>query len=124
MDMKKILVVDDSDTIRRAIRRIVEPMGFGVQEAADGAQALHVCEGNPPLAAILLDIDMPEMDGIQFLRALRGNAVLRQPPVVMCTTHCSLERIVEAMDAGADEYVMKPFDAEIIASKLAGIGIA
>jgi two-component system, chemotaxis family, chemotaxis protein CheY len=122
--MKQILVVEDSETIRRAIRRILEQRGFAVQEAENGVQALRLCAERRDLSAILLDIDMPEMDGITFLRSLRGNVTLRQPPVVMCTTHTSLERIHEAMEAGADEYVMKPFDADIIGSKLEGIGIA
>jgi two-component system, chemotaxis family, chemotaxis protein CheY len=122
--MKQILVVEDSETIRRAIRRILEQRGFAVQEAENGLQALRLCAERRDLSAILLDIDMPEMDGITFLRSLRGNVALRQPPVVMCTTHTSLERIHEAMEAGADEYVMKPFDADIIGSKLEGIGIA
>ncbi len=121
--MKKILVVDDSTAIRAAMRRILETMGYAVDEAEDGARALHYCREWGMVDAILLDVDMPVMDGITFLRELRGSPVLPQPPVVMCTTHTSFDKITEAMGAGADEYVMKPFSAEILGSKLAEIGL-
>ncbi|HET7322316.1 MAG TPA: response regulator [Longimicrobiaceae bacterium] len=122
--MKTILVVDDSTTIRAAIRSILEPMGYGVREAADGAQALGVCRACAPLDAILLDIDMPVLDGLGFLSRLRQDRSLPQPPVVMCTTDHSLHRIEEALSAGADEYIMKPFDAGILGLKLAEVGVA
>ena len=122
--MKKILVVDDSLAIRTAIRRLLEPLGFTVDEAENGEVALHYCQEWGGADAILLDIDMPVMDGIEFLRALRANAHLAQPPVVMCTTHSSLEKIATAVEAGADEYIMKPFSAEIVAGKLAAVGVA
>lgn len=121
--MRKILVVDDSSTIRAVIRRILEPMGYEVDEAEDGEKALHYCREWGGVDAILLDVDMPEMDGIRFLHALRGSPGIVQPPVVMCTTHTSVAKIAEAMSAGADEYIMKPFSAEIIGSKLAEIGL-
>ncbi len=121
--MKKILVVDDSATIRTAIRRILEPMGYTVDEAEDGEKALLYCREWGTVDGILLDVDMPVMDGISFLRELRGSPALPQPPVVMCTTHASLEKITEAMGAGADEYIMKPFNAEIIGGKLAEVGL-
>ena len=121
--MKKILVVDDSATIRAAIRRILEPMGYTVDEAEDGAAALLYCREWGTADAILLDVDMPVMDGIAFQRALGGEPSLPQPPVVMCTTHASLDRIAAALEAGADEYIMKPFSAEIIGGKLAEVGV-
>lgn len=121
--MKKILVVDDSAAIRTAIRRILEPLGYTVDEAEDGASALHYCREWGTVDAILLDVDMPVMDGISFLRALRGSPALPQPPVVMCTTHASLDKISEAIEAGADEYIMKPFSAEIVGGKLAEVGL-
>jgi two-component system chemotaxis response regulator CheY len=121
--MKKILVVDDSAAIRSAIRRILEPLGYAVDEAEDGAGALHYCHEWGGADAILLDVDMPVMDGITFLRALRAAPALPQPPVVMCTTHASVDRIGEALEAGADEYIMKPFSAEIIGCKLAEVGV-
>lgn len=121
--MKKILVVDDSLAIRSAIRRLLEPLGFTIDEAENGERALHYCQEWGGADAILLDIDMPVMDGISFLTALRASTHLAQPPVVMCTTHASLDRISAAVDAGADEYIMKPFSAEIVAGKLAAVGV-
>ena len=121
--MKKILVVDDSLAIRTAIRRLLEPLGFTIDEAENGERALHYCEEWGGADAILLDIDMPVMDGISFLTALRANTHLPQPPVVMCTTHASIEKISRAVEAGANEYIMKPFSAEIVAGKLASVGV-
>ncbi|MBV9773812.1 MAG: response regulator [Gemmatimonadetes bacterium] len=122
--MKKILVVDDSRTIRAAIRRILEPLGFEVDEAENGEMALHYCQEWGGVDAILLDIDMPVMDGLTFLGELRRNVHLAQPPVIMCTTHSSFDKISQALELGADEYIMKPFSAEIVSGKLTGIGIA
>ena len=73
---------------------------------------------------MLLDIEMPEMDGISFLRTLRSRHELPQPPVVMCTTHNTFDKITEAIQAGANEYIMKPFSGEIVEEKLAGVGVA
>jgi two-component system chemotaxis response regulator CheY len=121
--MSDILVIDDSGAIRKAIRRILEPMGFAVREAADGQQALDACTTARP-RAILCDIDMPVMDGLTFVRELRKLPALSDVPVIMCTTHNTFEKIQEAMMLGASEYIMKPFDAEIIGGKLASCGVA
>ncbi len=121
--MKTILVVDDSALIRRAIGRIVAPMGFVVDEAGDGRQALEYFEAGGHPDAVLLDIEMPVMDGIAFLKTLRSRGDLPQPPVVMCTTRNERSIISEALASGADEYVMKPFDQAILESKLEGIGL-
>jgi two-component system chemotaxis response regulator CheY len=115
--VKRILVVDDSAATRKAIRCIVEPLGFAVEEAADGRQALTFCAEWDRVDAILLDIDMPVMDGLTFLRELRGLAGMPQPTVIMCTSYNGLAKIEEALSLGADEYIMKPFDTEIISSK-------
>lgn len=120
---KRVLVVDDSMAIRKAIRRILEGLGFSVEEAGDGSQALTFCTEWGNADVILLDIDMPVMDGLSFLRALRQNAAVRQPPVIMCSTHNSMDKIQEALALGANEYIMKPFDGEIIGSKLQQIGV-
>jgi two-component system, chemotaxis family, chemotaxis protein CheY len=121
--MKRILVIDDSGAIRKAIRRILESMNFQVEEAADGAIALQRCTAGPSPDAVLCDIDMPVMDGLTFLAKLRGTATIAQPPVIMCTTHNTFDKIQGALGLGANEYIMKPFDAEIIGSKLAACGV-
>ena len=122
--MKRILVVDDSAAIRKAIRRILESLGYEVDEAENGKAALTYCIEWGHADGILLDIDMPVMDGMTFLKLLRENQQFAAVPVVMCTTHNALARIEEALSLGANEYIMKPFDAEIIGSKLEQVGLA
>ena len=121
--MKTILVVDDSPLIRKAIVRIVQPMGFGTEEAANGAEALTKVEGGLNPDCILLDVEMPEMDGLTFLKTLRGRSDLSQPPVIMCTSVHAVTTIAEALQSGANEYVMKPFNEAILGEKLEGIGL-
>jgi two-component system, chemotaxis family, chemotaxis protein CheY len=121
-DVKRILVVDDSGAIRTAIRRILEPMGFQVEEASDGALGVQQCEASP-YDAVLCDIDMPNLDGLGFLSALRARTDLAQPPVIMCTTHNTFDKIQAALGLGASAYIMKPFDAELIGGKLASCGV-
>ena len=121
MPLKTCLIVDDSRIIRKVARRIVEGLGFEVDEAADGSEALAFCNGIMP-DVILLDWSMPVMDGLTFLRRLRalpGGAV---PKVLFCTIETRPDRIAEALSAGADDYVMKPFDGEILQSKFAEVG--
>jgi two-component system chemotaxis response regulator CheY len=120
--LKTCLVVDDSRVIRKVARRILEDIGFDIAEAGDGMEALAWCRATMP-DAILLDWNMPIMTGIEFLRQLRQEAGGDRPTVVFCTVETDLERIREALDAGADEYIMKPFDGDIIASKLAAAGL-
>jgi two-component system chemotaxis response regulator CheY len=119
--VKICLVVDDSRTIRKVARRILEDLGFEAAEAADGAEALAWCQTVTP-HVILLDWLMPAMDGLTFLRELRALPGGDQPRVVFCSSETDLDRIREALAAGADEYIMKPFDGDIVASKLAMAG--
>ena len=121
MDPKTCLIVDDSRIIRKVARRILEDLGFEVDEAADGAEALTYCMGLMP-QVVLLDWQMPVMDGLSFLRRLRDLPGGRAPKVLFCTIETRAERIAEALSAGADDYVMKPFDGEILHSKLAEVG--
>ena len=121
--MKTILIVDDSPFTRKAIRRIIEPMGFEVDEAGDGLEALARLEVGSGPDMILLDVDMPRMDGLTFLKTLRERDDLPQPPIVMCTTVNALAKIAEALECGANEYVMKPFDEDILGEKLAAVGV-
>ncbi len=119
---KTCLVVDDSAVVRKVARRILEKLGFEVREAADGQQALEAVRAEMP-RAVLLDRNMPVLDGIGFLKALRAEYGPDDPIVVMCTTEAAMDRILEGIEAGAQEYVMKPFDEGIIADKLAQVGL-
>jgi len=116
------LIVDDSRTVRKFARRIMEGMNFDIEEAQDGAVALAECGRHMP-DVILLDWNMPVMNGIEFLKRLRATESGKKPVVLFCTTEDSLERISEAIQEGANEYVMKPFDGEILASKLSLEGL-
>jgi len=116
------LVVDDSLVVRKAARRIIEGLGFTVTEAKDGQEALEACRTHLP-DGVLLDWNMPVMDGITFLRAARAEFGPDQPRIVLCTTEAEFARIVQALEAGAQEYVMKPFDAEIIRDKFEQAGL-
>lgn len=120
--MKSCLVVDDSRVVRKVVRRIVEDLGFECAEAEDGQKALESCEAAMP-DFILLDWNMPVMSGIEFLEKLRATEEGKKPKVVFCTTENDMAHIQRAMQAGADEYIMKPFDNEIVASKLQQIGL-
>jgi two-component system chemotaxis response regulator CheY len=116
------LVVDDSAVIRKVARRILEGLRFEISEAEDGSRALASCVSRMP-DAILLDWNMPVMDGYEFLKALRRMDKGRQPKVVFCTTENDVAHIARAMHAGADEYIMKPFDKEILVSKFQEVGL-
>jgi two-component system chemotaxis response regulator CheY len=120
--MKSCLIVDDSKVVRIMVRRIVEDLNFAVEEAEDGQVALDACLRQMP-DVILLDWNMPVMNGIDFLRALRKAAGGDQPVVVFCTTENDIQQIHEAISAGANEYIMKPFDSEIVQSKFEQIGV-
>ena len=121
--MKTCLVVDDSRVIRKVSRRILEELGFEVAEASNGVEALAWCSAVMP-DAILLDWRMPSMDGIEFVQRLRREPGGERPKVVFCTVENEIERIREALDAGADEFIMKPFDSGIVAGKLDHLGLA
>jgi len=122
--MKTCLVVDDSKVIRKVARHILEALHFNVEEAGDGREALDRCEaGNLP-DVILLDWNMPVMSGMEFLRSLRGSSLPDRPKVVFCTTENDVAHIRAAIEAGADEYMMKPFDRETLESKLQLVGVA
>src|SRR5229473_4982939 len=120
--MRTCLVVDDSSVIRKIARRILEEMGFHVVEAEDGQQALEVCKRELP-EAVLLDWNMPVMDGYDFLGNLRRMPGGDQPKVVFCTTENDVAHIARALHAGANEYIMKPFDKDIVAAKFQEVGL-
>lgn len=116
------LVVDDSKVVRKVARRILESNGFAVEEAEDGQQALEACRRALP-QAVLLDWNMPVMNGIEFLAAFRAEFAEEKPPVVFCTTETELEKITQAIETGANEYIMKPFDEAILMDKFRQVGL-
>lgn len=120
--MKSCLIVDDSRVVRKVASRIVHDLGLECREAEDGQKAVEACEQAMP-DAILLDWNMPVMSGIEFLERLRQMSGGDKPKVVFCTTENDIAHIQRAMQAGANEYIMKPFDSEIIESKFIQIGI-
>ena len=120
--MKRCLVVDDSRVIRRVAGKIIQDLGFDVDEAENGRKALNALTIRMP-DLVLVDWDMPVMDGLEFTTALRklpgGNKIV----VIFCTTENDAPHIRKALDAGADEYIMKPFDSEIVRSKMVLLGL-
>jgi two-component system chemotaxis response regulator CheY len=120
--MKTCLIVDDSSVIRKVARRILEGLAFQIAEAENGEEAVEACRQQIP-DAILLDWNMPKMDGYEFLRALRRLPGGDRPKVVFCTTENDVAHIARALHAGANEYIMKPFDKEIVEAKFQEVGL-
>jgi two-component system chemotaxis response regulator CheY len=120
--MKQILIVDDSAVIRKVAQRILHSLDFVTREAANGLEALNACKAIMP-DAVLLDWNMPVMDGMTFLLELRKLERGLHPKVVFCTTENEVSQITRALQAGANEYIMKPFDRQIIMSKLEEVGL-
>ena len=120
--MKTCLVVDDSSVIRKVARRILEGLDFQISEAENGEEAIETCKKQMP-DAILLDWNMPKMDGYDFLRVLRRLPGGDKPKVVFCTTENDVAHIARALHAGANEYIMKPFDKDIVEAKFQEVGL-
>ena len=116
------LIVDDSRVIRRMAADILKSLGLRTAEAENGLKGVEFCRTTVP-DMVLLDWNMPEMDGITCLRALRAMDLNPRPVVVMCTTESGLSKIQEALEAGADEYIMKPYDQGVLLDKLAQVGL-
>lgn len=116
------LVVDDSRVVRKVARRILQANGFTVMEAEDGQKALDACHHTLP-DCVLLDWNMPVMNGIDFLRALRAEFGPEHPVVVFCTTENDMSFIEQAVENGAQEFIMKPFDEDILLGKFAQAGL-
>jgi two-component system chemotaxis response regulator CheY len=117
------LVVDDSRAMRMVLRRIVSGLGFDVVEAGNGQEALDVVEAGPVPDIALVDWNMPVMDGLEFVTAVRSRPELRGVTLMMVTTESEHGQIVRALAAGAHEYVIKPFTPDAIAEKLALLGL-
>jgi two-component system, chemotaxis family, chemotaxis protein CheY len=120
--MVRVLVIDDSRAIRAVLRRMLVEMGFEVAEAGNGREALAVLAGDRP-DLCLVDWNMPEMDGLSFVQAVRADAAFAEMPLLMVTTESEMERVIEALTAGANEYLMKPFTKDALEAKLELLGV-
>ena len=114
--MKEVLVVDDSPVVRKIARRMLEGMRFQTQEASDGRQALAACSFQMP-DAIFVDANMPVLDGFEFVKEVRRLPGGERPKIVYCTSEYDVAQIARAMHAGADDFMMKPFDREAMVLK-------
>jgi two-component system chemotaxis response regulator CheY len=121
--MSKAMVVDDSRAVRMILSRILREVGYDVSEAMDGQEALRKLSGGESFSLILVDWNMPNLDGLGFVRSLRSDPRNAEVKVMMVTTETEVDRMVTALEAGANEYVMKPFTAEIISDKLRILGV-
>lgn len=120
--MKHCLVVDDSRVVRTIARRIMEELRYSVAEAEDGFAGLRACHDKMP-DLIFLDWNLPSMKGLDFIKSVRGQRDGNHPVILFCTTESDPGEIASAMAAGANEYVLKPFDGSQVRAKLADIGV-
>ncbi|WP_447968339.1 response regulator [Nitrospira sp. M1] len=118
-----VLVIDDSKAMRIILRQILESLGGQVEEAVDGRDGLQKLQAMGPVDVVLVDWNMPAMNGLEFLKTIRADASYPRVPVMMVTTETEVSQMEKALDAGADEYVMKPFTKDVIREKLRLIGI-
>ena len=122
--MSKALVVDDSKTIRIIIKRILTDLGYEAREAGNGLEALKVLEAEgDAIQFVLADWNMPEMNGLELVKSIRSNPARSTLKVIMVTTETEMDQMTAALDAGANEYVMKPFTKDILMEKLELVGI-
>ncbi len=119
----RAIVVDDSRAVRTILGKMLKELGFEVSEAEDGLVALQVLEASGPFDLALVDWNMPEMDGLQLIQAVRAQRVYDGMRIMMVTTETDLERIVRALEVGANEYLMKPFTPAAVVEKLALLGL-
>jgi two-component system chemotaxis response regulator CheY len=123
--MSKVLVVDDSRTIRTIIRRILLEIGYEVCEAVNGIEAMKVIEvEKDAVTLVLADWNMPEMNGFELLKELRKDPSLSSLKIIMVTTETEMDHMASALEAGANEYIMKPFTKDILVEKLDYVGFA
>jgi two-component system chemotaxis response regulator CheY len=120
----KALVIDDSRAMRAILRSLLSDIGYKVSEASNGKEALTVLKDSPDLTLALVDWNMPEMNGLEFVQALRKDARYAGVRLVMCTTETEMSQVERALASGANEYVMKPFTKDVIREKLATLGMA
>lgn len=118
----KILLVDDSSTMRRIQMNTLKSLGFDdVVQAEDGQDALNKLKENPEVRLVLLDWNMPNMNGIDCLKAIKANPATKAVPVMMVTSEAEKSKIIEAIQSGASNYLVKPFEADALEEKISGI---
>lgn len=120
--MAKCLIADDSKIIRMLLTKIMSNFGFEVLEAEDGEEVYESCVQNQP-DLIIMDYSLPILDGIDVLYKIREDLKIKQPKIFFCSSINNTENIRQALNGGADDYIIKPFDEEIIATKLAIVGM-
>ena len=117
--MQKVLSVDDSGVMRRIIGRTVDVLGYGFLEAGNGLEGLEIlARHHEEIALIILDVNMPEMDGFEFLERVKANPLYQPIPVMMLTTESERGKIIQAIKAGAVNYICKPFKPEDLTVKI------
>jgi two-component system, chemotaxis family, chemotaxis protein CheY len=119
----RALVVDDSRTMRAIVARHLRELNFEVSEAASGLEALVSIRKIGPVDVVLVDWNMPEMSGVEFLKRIREEEAFENVPVMMVTTESEMSQVEVALEAGANEYLMKPFDREALLQKLLLLGV-
>jgi two-component system chemotaxis response regulator CheY len=119
----RALVVDDSKSVRMILGKILREIGFEVAEADDGRRAIEWLNQGEPVDLMLIDWNMPVMNGYELVCAVRANALLSDVRIMMVSTETSMDHVGKALEAGADEYLMKPFTKELLVNKLALLGI-
>ena len=121
--MAKVLIIDDSRAVRMILGRTMREIGYEVCEACNGKEALSVLESdNGAITLVLVDWNMPEMNGLEFVKHVRSDPSYSATTLMMVTTETEMEQMITALEAGADEYVMKPFTKDIITDKLRLLG--
>ena len=122
--MAEVLVVDDSKTIRMVLRKTLRELGYEILEAGDGVEALKVMEtAKDSIKLVLTDWNMPNMNGLELLKTLRADPALASLVIIMITTETEADNMMAALEAGANEYIMKPFTKEVLKEKLEMVGI-
>ena len=122
--MPKAIVIDDSKAIRLILGKMLIDIGYEVKDACNGREAVEILKGTGPMHLALVDWNMPEMNGLEFVQAIRADHGFDSMQLMMVTTETEAEQIVRALEAGANEYVMKPFTKDVILQKLELLRIA
>ncbi|HEY0256517.1 MAG TPA: response regulator [Candidatus Methylacidiphilales bacterium] len=120
---RRTLVVDDSRVIRSIVGRALVELGFEIAEAGNGRLAVTFLEQGLLPSVVMVDWNMPEMSGLEMVKAVRLNPAWNDVRLIMITSENEAERVQEALEAGADEYIMKPFSKEMIQEKLLLLGV-